>query len=49
MKSGPEIAVAALVISLNTVYRHMIHIFTKLGVANRVEAATYAQRHGFMG
>ena len=44
-KSNPEIA-AALVISLNTVYRHANHIFTKLGVSNRTEAATYAHQHG---
>lgn len=46
-KSNPEIA-EALVISLNTVYRHVNHIFNKLGVENRVEAATYAQRHGLV-
>jgi DNA-binding CsgD family transcriptional regulator len=44
-KTNPEIA-AALVISLNTVYRHANHIFTKLGVQNRTEAAAYAHRHG---
>ncbi len=46
-KSNPEIA-AALVISLNTVYHHVSHIFQKTGAANRVEAATYAQRHGLV-
>jgi DNA-binding CsgD family transcriptional regulator/pimeloyl-ACP methyl ester carboxylesterase len=35
-----------LVISLNTVARHVSNIFTKTGVANRAEAATYASRHG---
>jgi predicted ATPase/DNA-binding CsgD family transcriptional regulator len=44
-KSNPEIA-EALVISLNTVYRHANHIFTKLGVQNRTEAAAYAHTHG---
>ncbi len=44
-KSNPAIA-AALVISLNTVERHINHIFTKTGVANRIEAARYADRHG---
>jgi DNA-binding NarL/FixJ family response regulator len=36
----------ALFISLNTVLRHVSHIFTKTGVANRAEAAAYATRHG---
>jgi len=35
-----------LVISLNTVFRHVSNIFNKTGVANRAEAATYAARHG---
>ena len=35
-----------LVLSLNTVYRHVSSIFDKTGVANRTEAALYAQRHG---
>ena len=43
-KSNPEIA-ETLVISVNTVYRHVAHIFEKTGAANRVEAAAYAQRH----
>jgi DNA-binding CsgD family transcriptional regulator len=47
-KSNREIA-EALVISYNTVERHINHIFAKTGVANRVEAATYAQRHGIAG
>ena len=43
-KSNREIA-DVLVISYNTVERHINHIFAKTGVANRVEAATYAHRH----
>jgi predicted ATPase/DNA-binding NarL/FixJ family response regulator len=43
-KSNRAIA-DALFISKNTVERHINHIFTKTGVANRVEAATYAHRH----
>jgi DNA-binding NarL/FixJ family response regulator/tetratricopeptide (TPR) repeat protein len=35
-----------LVISINTVLRHVAHIFEKTGAANRAEAATYAARHG---
>jgi len=37
-----------LVISLNTVYRHANHIFTKLGVQNRTEAAIFAERQGLL-
>ena len=44
-RSNPEIA-AALVISVHTVVRHANHIFAKLGVQNRTEAAAYAHRHG---
>jgi len=46
-KSNPEIA-AALVISRNTVLRHVNHILTKTSTANRVEAATYAHRRGLV-
>jgi DNA-binding CsgD family transcriptional regulator len=46
-KSNQQIA-DTLVISLNTVLRHLSHIFAKLGVANRAEAATYASRHGLL-
>ncbi len=46
-KSNPEIA-TALVISLYTVYRHVNHILAKTGCNNRVEAATYAHRHGIV-
>jgi DNA-binding CsgD family transcriptional regulator len=34
-----------LVISVNTVARHISNIFVKAGVANRAEAASYAHRH----
>ena len=46
-KSNREIA-EELVISLNTVFRHVSNIFTKIGAANRVEAASYATRHGLV-
>jgi NarL family two-component system response regulator LiaR len=35
-----------LVISLNTVRRHVSNIFDKTGAANRTEAAVYARDHG---
>jgi ATP/maltotriose-dependent transcriptional regulator MalT len=44
---NPDIA-AELVISLNTVARHVSNIFSKIGAANRAEAATYAYRHGLV-
>jgi DNA-binding CsgD family transcriptional regulator len=44
-RSNKDIA-AALVISPNTVFRHVTHIFAKTGTTNRAEAATYAHRHG---
>ena len=43
--SNREIA-EELVISLNTVFRHVSHIFAKTGATNRAQAATYAaQQH----
>jgi DNA-binding NarL/FixJ family response regulator len=45
-KSNREIA-NNLVISLNTVARHVSNIFDKVGATNRTEAAAYAHRHGF--
>lgn len=45
-KSNPEIA-ETLVLSRFTVNRHISNIFDKIGAANRVEATTYAYRHGF--
>jgi two-component system, NarL family, response regulator LiaR len=44
-KSNPQIG-GELVISLNTVQRHVSNILAKAGLANRTEAATYAHRHG---
>jgi DNA-binding NarL/FixJ family response regulator len=37
-----------LVISLNTVARHVSNIFGKTGVANRAEAASYAHSRGLV-
>jgi pimeloyl-ACP methyl ester carboxylesterase/DNA-binding CsgD family transcriptional regulator len=42
-KSNREIA-EALVISTNTVDRHVSHILAKIGASNRAEAATYAAK-----
>jgi pimeloyl-ACP methyl ester carboxylesterase/DNA-binding CsgD family transcriptional regulator len=44
-KSNPQIA-DELVISLNTVQRHVSNILTKTGAANRTEAALYARERG---
>ena len=46
-RSNPEIA-AELSISLNTVTRHLNHIFAKIGTNNRTEAAVYAIQHGLL-
>jgi ATP/maltotriose-dependent transcriptional regulator MalT len=46
-KSNPEIA-TELSISLNTVTRHLNHIFAKIGTNNRTEAAVYAIQHGLL-
>jgi DNA-binding CsgD family transcriptional regulator/pimeloyl-ACP methyl ester carboxylesterase len=44
-KSNQEIA-DALVISANTVRRHVSNVFDKTGVANRAQATAYAKDHG---
>jgi DNA-binding CsgD family transcriptional regulator len=44
-RSNPQIA-EALVISLNTVQRHVSNILAKTGAANRTEAAVYARDRG---
>jgi DNA-binding NarL/FixJ family response regulator len=46
-KSNQQIA-DDLVISLNTVFRHVSNIFGKIGVTNRAEATAYAHRQGLM-
>lgn len=46
--SNTELA-GALVISLNTVERHINHIFAKLGVSTRAQAIVYAHQHGLAG
>ena len=44
-RSNQQIA-DALVISLNTVRRHVSNVFDKTGAANRTHAAVYARDHG---
>jgi DNA-binding NarL/FixJ family response regulator len=46
-RSNPEIA-AELSISRKTVSSHLEHIYTKLGVTTRTEAALFAMRHGLV-
>ena len=46
-KSNQQIA-DELVISINTVGRHVSNIFDKIDAANRAEAAVYAERHGLL-
>jgi DNA-binding CsgD family transcriptional regulator/pimeloyl-ACP methyl ester carboxylesterase len=46
-KSNQQIA-DELVISLNTVRRHVSNVFDKTGVANRAQAAVYAKEHGIV-
>jgi HD-GYP domain-containing protein (c-di-GMP phosphodiesterase class II) len=47
-KSNPEIA-AELHVSRKTVSTHLEHIYAKLGVKTRTEAALFAMRHGLIG
>jgi DNA-binding NarL/FixJ family response regulator len=47
-KSNPDIA-AELHVSRKTVSTHLEHIYAKLGVKTRTEAALFAMRHGLMG
>src|SRR5262249_13152638 len=47
-KSNRDIA-TALFISPNTVLRHVSNIFTKIGAANRAEAAAFAATHQLLG
>ncbi|MFQ6026880.1 MAG: AAA family ATPase [Dehalococcoidia bacterium] len=46
-KSNPEVG-EELLISLNTVKRHIANIFAKTGTANRAEAAAYAARQDLL-
>ncbi len=47
-RSNPEIA-AALGVSRKTVSSHLEHVYAKLGVRTRTEAALFAMRHGLAG
>ncbi|MGH3182079.1 MAG: HD domain-containing phosphohydrolase, partial [Streptosporangiaceae bacterium] len=47
-RSNPEIA-AELHVSRKTVSTHLEHIYAKLGVKTRTEAALFAMRHGLIG
>jgi DNA-binding CsgD family transcriptional regulator len=47
-RSNPEIA-AELHVSRKTISTHLEHIYTKLGVKTRTEAALFAMRHGLIG
>jgi HD-GYP domain-containing protein (c-di-GMP phosphodiesterase class II) len=47
-RSNPEIA-RALSVSRKTVSAHLEHVYAKLGVSTRTEAALFAMRHGLVG
>jgi HD-GYP domain-containing protein (c-di-GMP phosphodiesterase class II) len=47
-RSNPEIA-EALGVSRRTVTSHLEHVYTKLGVSGRTEAALFAMRNGLIG
>jgi HD-GYP domain-containing protein (c-di-GMP phosphodiesterase class II) len=47
-RSNPEIA-RALSVSRKTVSAHLDHVYTKLGVSSRTEAALFAMRQGLVG
>ena len=47
-KSNPAIA-QELVITLDTVKRHVTHILDKLGAENRIQAVTRARELGLLG
>ena len=46
-RTNPEIA-TALGVSRRTVTSHLEHVYTKLGVSSRTEAALFAMRHGLV-
>lgn len=47
-RSNPQIA-TALCVSRKTVSSHLEHIYTKLGISTRTEAALFAMRNGLVG
>jgi DNA-binding NarL/FixJ family response regulator len=46
-RSNPEIA-RELDVARKTVSAHLEHVYTKLGVSSRTEAALFAMRHGLV-
>ena len=45
--SNREIA-ATLVVTINTVERHLVSVYGKIGARGRVDATAYALRHGIV-